>query len=299
MLLDWLKAAADETRLRLLVVCSQGEFTVSELTFILGQSQPRVSRHLKRLCDAGLLLRYKEQTWVFYGVSRQAHASRFLSMCVHLHQFEQPKSELTLFEQDQRQMTQVIANRDAKAKEILTELTRQQRILDLSEDQELVLCQQIKTAIGDHDLGVLLDIGTGSGRMLRLLGKGAKQAVGIDISLDMLTLARAQIRAQGLDHCLLRHGDMYHLPYPDATFNTIIFDTVLSEASRPTEAISEARRLLAAKGFIILIEVSENESTSRPVELAQTLVQSSFNVLKHFSFCLEPGTVALAVAVKS
>ena len=299
MLLNWLKAAADETRLRLLVICSQGEFTVSELTFILGQSQPRVSRHLKRLCDAGLLQRNKEQTWVFYGVSVQAQAKQFLSACLHLHQFDQAQGELALFEQDQRQVAQVIATRDAKAQRILQELTQQNRILDLSDDQERSLGQHIKAAIEKHELGVLLDIGTGSGRMLRLLGSCAKQAVGVDISPDMLALARAQVRAEGLDHCLLRHGDMYHLPYPDATFNTITFDTVLPEANYPDQAIAEARRLLAPKGLIIVVELSHELPSNRPAELAQTLDRLAFSQLHFSSFSLGSVSVALVIGMKA
>lgn len=298
MLLDWLKAAADETRLRLMVICCQGEFTVSELTFILGQSQPRVSRHLKRLCEAGLLLRHKEQNWVFYGASKEAHINRFLALVNEAHTFGQPESQLALFQQDQRKVIDVIAKRDAKAQQILRDLSQRNLLIQLSGEQEQALGKAIRSALGEHQLGALLDIGTGTGRMLRLLGADAKHALGIDISPDMLALARSQIRAKGLAHCVLRHGDMYHLPYPDETFNTITFDTVLIEATKPLQAITEAKRLLLPGGFLVLLEVSLDMPQERPLELVQMLKKSDLQSLYRDLLVLEPFSVALAIAQK-
>ena len=108
--------------------------------------------------------------------------------------------------------------------------------------------------LGPASIGELLDIGTGSGLMLEMLGPRARRAIGVDISAPALRLARTRIHGAGLAHCEFRRGDMYSLPYDDASFDTVSIDRVLASAERPAAAIAEAARTLRPDGRLILVE---------------------------------------------
>lgn len=241
-----LKAVADPTRLRLLNICLSGEFTVSELTRILGYSQPRVSRHLRTLVDAGLLIRFREQHFVFYrvpsdlAVREQVHA--FLSGL---------SAEDATLSQDQAVIERVLDARDARARAVLAAASDSLRI-DPSFSR--AAAEQIRAHVDLESLGNLLDIGTGSGRVLKVLAPYVTSAVGIDISSDMLAVARSNLAAAGLGNIMVRHGDMYRLPFADGAFDSVTIDNVLSDARWPARALREAARTLRPGGVMLLIE---------------------------------------------
>ncbi|MGI9220212.1 MAG: metalloregulator ArsR/SmtB family transcription factor [Woeseiaceae bacterium] len=229
-----LKALADPVRLRLLALCVRGEATVSELTKVMRQSQPRISQHLKQLCAAGLLERFRDGHFVYYRVplgSEQAAQRRrlFALLPANDPQFE-------------------------KDFEKLCDLRVAQGAVVPEQDDDAVrrLHRSLIELTVSMPLGDLLDIGSGQGKILKLLGSRAQRAVGVDIDSDARQLARAELLVAGVENCSLRKGDMYDLPFADGEFDTVILDDVLGQAMRPMTAINEARRLLKPGGRLFV-----------------------------------------------
>lgn len=256
-LLAALKAAAEPTRLRILAICARAELTVSELTQVLGQSQPRVSRHLKLLCAAGLLSRHPEGAWVFYRLADPPAADSVRSLA--------PGSALTRLlvelvpEGDavvQRDLARLEAVRQARA-EAAAEYFRANaagwdRIRSLYVDEAEVEAA-LKEILGP-DVGDLLDIGTGTGRMLELFGPVARRAIGFDLSREMLGYARSNLEQAGLANCQVRLGDMYGLPLGAACADTVLYHLVLHFADDPAAAIAEGARLLRPGGRLLVVD---------------------------------------------
>lgn len=247
VLVDGLRAAAEPTRLRLLNVCSRGEFTVSEIQEIVDQSQPRVSRHLKLLCNAGLLERHREQHWVYYRVPQLGGGAELARTLMSAVPADDPLLEL-----DRRRLDAVLNRRAESARRLVAESGLVEEVARL-EDEDRVDVLILRT-LADEPVGELLDIGTGKGRMLRLLGQQADRAVGIDISRAMLMLARSNLHAAGLDHLSVRHGNMYQLRFPDGSFDTVTIDQVLYQAEQPSQVLREAGRVLRPGGRLLLLE---------------------------------------------
>ena len=230
-----LKAFADPVRLRLLALCVRGECTVSELTHVMAQSQPRISQHLKQLCDAGLLERFRDGHFVYYRVplgSEQAAQRRRLFALLPT---DEPAYERDFDKLCVQRAEQGLAVPE-KDDDIVRKLHR--ALIELT----------VTMPLGD-----LIDIGSGQGRVLKLLGSRAQRAVGVDIDADSRQLARAELLLAGVENCSLRHGDMYDLPFADGEFDTVILDDVLSDAGRPMVAIAEARRILKSGGRMLLL----------------------------------------------
>lgn len=241
-LLAALKAAAESTRLRLLRICVQGELTVGEITRVIAQSQPRVSRHLKILCDAGLLVRFRERHWVFYRVPLSGPAAELVGDI--LQNLEIEDSEFLV---DQQRLDEVLAERAKLASGYTADLQQP----SVSDEQ---LSSVVRKLLASRRIGDLLDIGTGTGRLLRFLGESAEQAVGVDISSKMLLVARSNLQAAGLSHCMVRHANMYEMPFTNGSFDTITIDDVLNETESPAAAVAEAARILRSSGCLLLIE---------------------------------------------
>jgi ArsR family transcriptional regulator len=236
--LQQLKALADPTRLRLVALCRQGECSVSELTRVTGQSQPRVSQQLKVLCDAGMLSRFRDGKRVFYRVPRQKRTESALKQLLDLIPGDDP-----VFESDWNLLLQ----------------GRGERLGDIAlEKQDEAALRALHRAILDltvtAPVGDLLDVGCGRGAILKLLASRANRAVGVDIDANARQLARAELMLAGIPNCSLRKGDMYRLPFADGEFNTIIIDDVLVDARRPVRALREARRLLRSGGRLFILE---------------------------------------------
>ena len=245
-----LRAAAESTRLRLLVLCGRGgELTVSELAQILGQSQPRVSRHLKLLCDAGLLDRFREGSWVFYRLSSGSAASSLVRNLVAA--CGEADRAIAL---DLQRLAAIKRQRAEHAAAYFREnAARWHHIRSLYVDE-----REVEAAL-DHIIAAakpndLLDIGTGTGRMLEILGPHVGHALGIDQSREMLAVARVNLERAGLAHGSVRLGDMYQLPLADACFDAIVIHQVLHYAERPADAIAEAARVLRPEGVLIVVD---------------------------------------------
>jgi DNA-binding transcriptional ArsR family regulator/precorrin-6B methylase 2 len=236
-----LRAAAEPTRLRLLALLARAELTVGEICDVIGQSQPRVSRHLKLLCDAGLLDRLREQLWVYYRVPASGEARDTVAQLLAL-----IDENDDLMRRDRRRMEEVIAERGRRAADELAG----DRALETSD----VIDATVLEELAGEPIGALLDVGTGSGHILKLLGGKATRAVGIDISSDALRLARTKVHSAGLSHCELQRGDMYDLPFAAPLFDTAVAERVLAEAERPVLALAEICRTLKHGGRAIVIE---------------------------------------------
>lgn len=236
-----LRAAGEPTRLRLLALLARAELTVGEICEIVGQSQPRVSRHLKLLSDAGLLGRFREQHWVYYRApsteSARATVEQLLSLI---------EDRDDVLRRDRKRMEQVIEERARHAADQLPQAA-EAAASDLVDS--IVLSE-----LAAEPIGVLLDVGTGSGHLLEVLGARATRAVGIDISSNALRLARTNVHSAGLSHCELQRGDMYDLPFNDQLFDTATVDRVLAAAKRPVAALAEISRTLKSGGRAIVIE---------------------------------------------
>lgn len=261
-----LRAAAEPSRLRLLAILARGELTVGEIARIIGQSQPRVSRHLKLLCDAGLLVRFREHNWVFYRVSQKGPQAELAHRLLESLGPDDPTLCL-----DSERTEEIKNERVEIASGYLAEFREQWGGPgDVAADDNLII-EAIFDMLGAHDIGDLLDIGTGTARILRLLGDRSDQAVGIDISSEMLMVARTQLHAAGMDHCMVRHGNMYKLPFTNDSFDTVTIDQVLYQAEDPAAAVDEAARILRPGGRLMLIEYAGQnlmETTSKRGESA-------------------------------
>ena len=248
-LLEGLRAAGEESRLRLLALCASGELTVSELTQILGQSQPRVSRHLKLLCDGGLLHRFREGSWVFFRLADLGAGAELAIAIVNMIPADDP-----IYQRDQERLEEIKAVRVAAASAYFREnASRWNQIRTLHVPEQRVE-QVFLDAISDSHYKSLLDIGTGTGRILEILAPYVKRGVGIDLSREMLAIARNNLERAELRHCYVRLSDMYTLPFEDDTFDAVTIHQVLHFANDPARVISEAARSLQPGGRMIVAD---------------------------------------------
>lgn len=239
------RALADPTRLRIVSLVRHMEMAVGELAAVLGQSQPRVSRHLKILADAGLLHRSKEGAWVFVRLGEAARVAPVLSL---LDAWGETAAS------DLARLADVRAERaSAAAAYFAAHAAEWDRIRSLHvADSEVEVA--IVAVLAGRQIGRLLDIGTGTGRMIELLGGNAASAIGVDRSPEMLRLARGKIEAAGLGHAEVRHADMYALPRADGSADTVVLHQVLHFADAPAAAIAEAARVLGPGGRLLVVD---------------------------------------------
>ena len=254
VLLGGLRAAAEPSRLRLLALCAHAELTVSELVQIIGQSQPRVSRHLKLLCEAGLLDRFREGTWAFYRLSEKGRCADLARGLVDLipHDDETLGLDLKRLEAIKR------ANADRAAEYFSRNAAEWDKIrsLHIAEAEVEAALLSLLPQAGIDDF---LDIGTGTGRVLELIGPRAERAVGIDLSREMLGVARANLQKADLRNCQVRHGDMYKLPFNGQSFDAVAIHQVLHFAEDPAEVIAEAARALRPGGRLVVVDFAPHD----------------------------------------
>ena len=231
-LLSQFKTLADPTRARLLALCAAAECSVSELTRIVRQSQPRVSQHLKQLCDVDLVERFRDGHFVYYRVPMHGASAVGRRRLLALLPDDEPQFEADL------ERLRALRSHDE---------------IDGVEASDRLLHRALVELTVSAQLGDLLDIGCGQGRLLKLLASRAHRVVGVDIDADARRFARAEVLLAGLPNCTLRQGHMNALPFGDAEFDTVILDDVLRDASDPARALGEATRLLRPGGRILLL----------------------------------------------
>jgi ubiquinone/menaquinone biosynthesis C-methylase UbiE/DNA-binding transcriptional ArsR family regulator len=251
-----LRAAADGARLRMVAICAEGELTVSEITEILGMTQPAVSRHLKILAEAGLLIRFREGAWAYFRLADEGKAADVARWLV-----DACDDDDELRRRDLERLADIRARRLAEAQAYFAANVhawgsiRSLHVDDASVEERLIAMAP-KTGVSN-----LLDVGVGGGRILELLGARAERAAGLDINYAMLTVARGRIAAAGLRHCSLRHGDLYAAPFDDARFDLITAHLVLHYLDNPGRAIKEIGRLLQPGGQALIADFAPHDLT--------------------------------------
>jgi ArsR family transcriptional regulator len=249
-----LRAAGEISRLRLLLVCAQGEWTVTELTQILGQSQPRVSRHLKLLTDAGLLERIPEGSWVFYRRAQSGAGARLARNLLRMLPTDDPTVLL-----DRQRLADIRAARRVQAGHYFSARAEQwDRLRSLYVDDAKVE-EALLSLFEGRSPTQLIDIGTGTGRILQLLAPRITFGLGVDQSIDMLTVARANLDKTSLRNCQVRQGDMYHLALADGSFDAAVLHHVLHFADDPAAALTEASRILCPEGRLVVVDFAPHD----------------------------------------
>ncbi|HUN41062.1 MAG TPA: metalloregulator ArsR/SmtB family transcription factor [Acetobacteraceae bacterium] len=261
-LLAALRAAAEPTRLRLLALAARGAFCVTELTEILGQSQPRLSRHLKLLCDSGLLAREREGANAWFALPTGADGDLARELVGHL-----PADDATL-EADRRHAARVLAERARSASERFRRQGAdwdEMRALDLP---AAAVEAALLSLVPQDASARLLDIGTGTGRVLELLAPRVGQGLGVDASKAMLALARARLARADLTHFAVRLADMYRLPLSDASFDIAVMQMVLHYAEDPAGVLAETARVLRPGGKLLVIDLARHGRDDITAKLA-------------------------------
>ena len=252
-LLTALKAAAEPTRLRLLALCAHADLTVSDLTRILGQSQLRISRHLKLLSEAGLLDRMREGNWVYYRLAGRGTGAELGRTLV-----DSLPDDDTQINLDLARLDAIREARAAKAEAYFRlNAARWDEIRSLYVAEEKVE-QVLMDLLSGWRVSDLLDVGTGTGRILELLAPQAEHAIGLDQSREMLAVARANLDKAGLRNCELRQGDMYQLPLPPRSVDAVTFHQVLHFGETPAAAIAEAARVLRPGGRLLVADFADH-----------------------------------------
>ena len=244
-----LRAAGEETRLRLLALLADGELNVSDLTDILGQSQPRISRHLKLMAEAGLVERHREGAWAFFRLAeRGAVADLARSLAARLDPAD------PVVGADRARLAAVRAARAAAAQAYFDRHAAEwDRIRSLHvADAEVE--RAVLEAIGERPVGTFLDLGTGTGRMLALVAPRAGRAVGVDTNHAMLAVARANLERAGIRRVELRQGDIYALPVERGAFDLVLIHQVLHFLDDPARAVREAAAALAPGGRLVVVD---------------------------------------------
>lgn len=255
--LDIFRALADATRLRILALLRSMELSVGELAQVLGQSQPRVSRHVKILCDAGLANRRKEGSWVFVALGDD---DRVAPIAAALDGWNDGAGQPDHWAvADAARLAAVRADRSAAAAAWFEAHAAGWDAIRSLHIAESAVEVAIGDVLGSGPVGRLIDIGTGTGRMLELFAATARQALGIDRSSEMLRLARAKLYGQGLGQVELRQADLHALPLADGAADTAIIHHVLHFAEQPGAAIAEAARVLAPGGRLLIADFDSHE----------------------------------------
>lgn len=246
---DVLRAAGEPTRLRILALLAREELAVLELCRVLDQSQPRVSRHLKLLAEAGLVERFPDGAWVFYRLVEQGHAGELVGEVLGRVDGADP-----VFLRDAERLIAVQAERAADANAYFSRnAARWDEIRSLYVSEADVEAAILKAA-GQGPFRRLVDLGSGTGRMLTLLAPRAEQALGLDLSQQMLNIARSHVAEAGLERCELRHGDIFGTRLPDGCADLVVVHQVLHYLGDPAAAVKEAARITAPGGRLIIVD---------------------------------------------
>lgn len=250
-LVDVLKTAGEPTRFRLLALLADGDLTVSDLTEILGQSQPRISRHLKLLAEEDLIERYQEGAWAYFRLKQDGAASALIQTLLAATVEDEPVlardgERLGTVKRARAERAQAYFSRNASEWDELRRL----HVSDAAVEKELL------RLIGKTPVDSLLDLGTGTGLILKLLSNVYRRAVGVDASRDMLSVARANLDKAGILKASVRHGDILNLPVEGQDFDLITIHQVLHFLDQPELAIAEAARVLRPGGRLLIVDLA-------------------------------------------
>ncbi|QRM56010.1 metalloregulator ArsR/SmtB family transcription factor [Sinorhizobium sp. BG8] len=250
-MVEVLKAAGEPTRLRLLALLARGDLTVTDLTDILGQSQPRISRHLKLLTEASLIDRYQEGAWAYFRLRQEGSAvsvvRQLLDAC------DQRDAVLA---RDGERLTALKKIRSEKAQAYFSRNAAEWDELRRLHVSEAEVEAALKSLIGDEPVETFLDLGTGTGRILQLFEGLYRRGVGVDASRDMLAVARSNLDRAGITKASVRHGDIFNLPLERDEFDVVTIHQVLHFLEEPEAAIAEAARMLRPGGRLVIIDLA-------------------------------------------
>ena len=256
--LNIFRAIGEETRLRIVALLVRGELTVSELTQILGQSQPRVSRHLKILADAGLVERYREGSWMFYRASEAENDEGPVSAIFEaVNDLGQSADRLIARDRDR-----FAQSREARAKLAAAYFEKnaaewdQVRRLHLPESD---IEARMREVVGDEPVASFIDLGTGTGRMLEIFSDLYETGLGFDLSREMLSVARTNLERVGVSNAQVRHGDLFSLPIDSGSADVVCLHQVLHFLAEPGGAVREAARLLKPGGRLLISDFAPHE----------------------------------------
>ena len=256
------RALADSTRLRILRLVGSMELAVGEIAQVLGQSQPRVSRHIGILTSAGLAERRREGSWVFLRATpsgdRASPLRQAIAAMLDCAEIEDPDFARACA-QDRQRLAAIRATREEQAASYFAahahDWDELRRMHTSDEQVETALAQALDT----QGLGRLLDIGTGTGRMAELFARSADHIVALDKSLAMLRVARAKLQHLPTERVELVQGDFASLPFGDALFDTVLFHQVLHFAPDPAAALVEAGRVLRPGGRVAIVDFAAHQ----------------------------------------
>ena len=249
-----LKAAGEGTRLRLLALLADGDHSVKDLTEILKQSQPRVSRHLKLLADAGLIERNAEGAWAYYGLAQEGDGAALAEWLIERVDGRDPERRRDV----ERQQT-VRANQQARATEYFAKVAGSWDLLKTLHVPEEAVEAAVIAELGGRHVETLIDLGTGTGRMLEVLSGSYKRGIGIDSSREMLAVARSRLATAGIAHAQVRLGDIGDVDLAAGPADVIVIHQVLHYFDDPGRMLAQARRLLKRGGEMIIVDFAPHD----------------------------------------
>ncbi|MGD9501045.1 MAG: ArsR/SmtB family transcription factor [Methyloceanibacter sp.] len=250
-----LRAAGEATRLRILaLLAAAGELNVKDLTQILGQSQPRISRHLKLMVEAGVIRRFREGSWVFFRLADSGAEAALARAIVG----SLDPADLTLA-RDRARASAVAKARAEEAQAYFKAHAGEWDEIRALHVAEREVEAAMDAALGKGPFNLLVDLGTGTGRILELFAPRAARALGFDLNHAMLNYARMKLERAGLSHAQVRHGDLGNVPLPDGAADAVVLHQVLHFLDDPAAAIAEAARLLAPGGRLLVVDFAPHE----------------------------------------